>query len=97
MLIKMNTPKNAPSLNAKLNNLVSQINKTCDDLVMFLDMTPSTASSYYGVAQADKLDSEYLDVIVRKLSVLKKYLHELKKYVDHNENLSFEDISNLYK
>ncbi len=88
-----NTP--TTSVNTKITTIVSQINQTCDELVMFLDMTPSSASSYYGITQVNKMDSEYIDVMVNRLLSLKTYLNELQQYTMTSE-LSQKELTTIY-
>ncbi len=92
----MNITKAPSTPRTVLSSLKNNINKVCDELTNSLMMPPTQATSYHGITTAEKLDSEFIDVIVRKVVLLKTYLLELKRYVLHNPELSLSELNEVF-
>ncbi|MBU0627455.1 hypothetical protein KKG31_00695 [Patescibacteria group bacterium] len=75
-----------------INKLIDKINSTCNDLLDTLTLKPDAVGNY-GVIISQKLDTEFVDRIVRNIWILKAHLKDLKANMD--EELSDERVENI--
>ena len=64
-----------------VNKLIDKINATCDALLDTLTLTPSSVGNF-GISMSEKLDSEFVDRVVKSIWLLKNHLRELRESIN---------------
>ena len=78
----------------KISKLIDKINSTCNDLLDTLILKPDAVGNY-GVVISQKLDTEFVDRIVRNIWILKNHLKDLKSNM--NEELDEKWVKEIAK
>lgn len=78
----------------KINRLIDNINQTCDMLISALDIN-SDSVWVYGISLTEKMDTDLVDVLLRKIAEMKNHLIDLKREVNKEFAGNKEDIHNI--
>lgn len=76
----------SPESGKQINKLVNKINSTCNALLDTLTLKPDAVGNY-GVVISQKLDTEFVDAIVRNIWIIQSHLKDIKNHID-------EDLTN---
>jgi len=90
---KANVKNHSESL-WKINKLIDNINNTCDMLVSALDLN-SDSVWVYGISLTEKMDTDLVDIILRKVDEMKNHLIDLKREVNKEFAGNKKDIHNI--
>ena len=82
----------SPEAGKKINKMIDKINSTRNALLDTLTLKPDAVGNY-GVIISQKLDTEFVDRIVRNILILKNHLKELKNNM--GEELTNEWVENI--
>lgn len=78
----------------KINKLIDNINQTCDMLVSALDLN-SDAVGVYGISLTEKMDTEFVDIILLKVAQMKNHLIDLKREVNKEFAGNQKDVEKI--
>ncbi len=78
----------------KINKLIDSINNTCDMLVSVLDLNSDTVW-VYGISLTEKMDTDLVDILLRKIAEMKNHLIDLKREVNKEFAGNKKDIHNI--
>lgn len=78
----------------KINKLIDNINQTCDMLISALDLN-SDSVWVYGISLTEKMDTEFVDIILRKVAEMKNHLIDLKREVNKEFAGNKKDVENI--
>lgn len=90
---KLNSKLSSESL-SKVNKLIDKINQTCDMLVGVLDLN-SESVWVYGISLTEKMDTDLVDVMLRKIAEMKNHLIDLKREVNKEFAWNKEDVKKI--
>ncbi|MFZ2150804.1 MAG: hypothetical protein WAZ12_00590 [Candidatus Absconditicoccaceae bacterium] len=90
---KANLQSSSESL-GKINSLIDNINQTCDMLVSALDLN-SDAVGVYGISLTEKMDTEFVDIILLKVAQMKNHLIDLKREVNKEFSDNQKDVEKI--
>lgn len=78
----------------KVNKLIDKINQTCDMLVSVLDLN-SDSVWVYGISLTEKMDTDLVDIMLRKITEMKNHLIDLKREVNKEFSWNKKDIEKI--
>jgi len=78
----------------KVNKLINKINETCDMLISVLDLN-SESVWVYGINLTQKMETEFVDVILRKVAEMKNHLIDLKREVNKEFAWNKKDVEKI--
>lgn len=78
----------------KINKLIDSINQTCDMLVSALDLN-SDSVWVYGISLTEKMDTDLVDILLRKIAEMKNHLIDLKREVNKEFAWNKKDVERI--
>ncbi len=73
---------NSIQSNEKLSNLMDQINETCNALISALEVNAQSVGEYGGWV-AHKINTEYVDILIKNILKIKYHLVRLEKELNN--------------
>lgn len=78
----------------KINKLIDNINQTCDMLVWVLDLNSESVWVYW-ISLTEKMDTDLVDIMLRKISEMKNHLIDLKREVNKKFAGNKKDVEKI--
>ena len=82
---------NSIQSNEKLSNLMDQINETCNALISALEVNAQSVGAYGGWI-AHKINTEYVDILIKNILKIKYHLFRLEKELNNGLITSEEEL-----
>ncbi len=77
-----------------VSRLASKVSSTCDQLIVVLEISVDSVSSYGVRISSKAMSTDFVDRVVSNLLLVKKHMFDLRKNIRHHENFqSSESIS----
>lgn len=90
---KLNSKLSSESL-SKVSKLIDKINQTCDMLVSVLDLNSESVWVYW-ISLTEKMNTDLVDIILRKVAEMKNHLIDLKREVNKEFAWSESDLKKI--
>ncbi len=78
----------------KVNKLIDNINQTCDMLVWVLDLNSESVWVYW-ISLTEKMDTDLVDIMLRKIAEMKNHLIDLKREVNKEFAGNKKDVEKI--
>lgn len=78
----------------KINKLIDNINQTCDMLVWVLDLNSESVWVYW-ISLTEKMDTDLVDIMLRKIAEMKNHLIDLKREANKEFTGNKKDVEKI--